>query len=53
MFCLENILGPPMWTAGVAIGTVFLAFVTYLTLQELRRDKKVKVNREIKDKIYV
>jgi len=53
MFCLENILGFPVWSAAVAIGTLFLAFVTCLTLRELRRDKKVKVNREIKDKIYV
>lgn len=41
-----------MWSAGVAIGTAFLAFATYLTLRELRRDRKVKVNRQIKDKIY-
>lgn len=52
MFCLENILSSSMWSAGVAIGTIFLAFVTWLTLRELRKDRKVKVNREIKDKIY-
>ncbi len=52
MSSLENILSSPMWSAGVPIGTIFLAFVTWLTLRELRKDRKVKVNREIKDKIY-
>jgi len=49
---LENILSSPTWNAWVAIGTIFLASVTYLTLRELKRERKVKVNRRIKNKIY-
>ena len=52
MFCLENILSSSMWTVVIALGTTFLALITYLTLRKLRRDRKVKMNKEIKDKIY-
>ncbi len=52
MVSLQDILSSPMWRAGAGIGTVLLALVTYLTLQELRRGRKVKVNRKIKKKIY-
>lgn len=52
MASLQKILSSSMWSAGVAIGTLFLAFITYLTLWELRRDRKVKINRKIKDRIY-
>lgn len=41
-----------MWTVVIALGTAFLALITYLTLRKLRRDRKVKMNKEIKDKIY-
>lgn len=52
MSSLENILSSSMWTVVIAIGTTFLALITYLTLRKLRRDRKVKINKEIKDKIY-
>lgn len=52
MASLQKILSSSMWSAGVAIGTLFLAFITCLTLWELRRDRKVKINRKIKDRIY-
>jgi len=52
MSSLGNILSSSMWTVVIALGTTFLALVTYLTLRKLRRDRKAKINKEIKDKIY-
>ena len=52
MSSLENILSSSMWTVVIALGTTLLALITYLTLRKLRRDRKAKINKEIKDKIY-
>ena len=52
MSSLENILSSSMWTVVIALGTAFLALIAYLTLRKPRRDRKVKMNKEIKDKIY-
>ena len=49
---LENILSSSMWTVVIALGTTLTALITYLTLRKLRRDRKAKINKEIKDKIY-
>lgn len=47
-----KLLASNAWNAGVAIGTIFLACVTYLTLRELRKGRKIELNRQIADKIY-
>jgi len=49
---LNFILGAPFWKGIASIATLGVVILTYLSLQKMRRDRKIQLNRELIDKVY-
>ncbi len=49
---LKSMLGLPMWQGVVSIATGALAIATFLSLRQTRKERDLRLNREITEKVY-
>ena len=49
---LKDTLSSSMWNAAVAIGTIALAIATFISIYAFKKERRLRLNREIIDKVY-